>query len=718
MNASNMSAFAAQINLKLLNDIIVFVVQTANAKYTQREELRRSCIFPLAVSKPMASAMQRDYGFLYLGELLERYAERFGMTLPDRRAIALALGYTRDLTTPEMFVGNQRANFIQGVRRYGEHDIYLTGALYLIHMNGSGAADLEQRLKEWTYTQTEELIFAMSLFPGKEQALAQFGGRLVELLGKERTLPVFGNTDIFNQAFAMLFPLKTRMKARSMDLLRALLSLPVSFVKEGGKHHDWLLAHGYTPLEIAYTNAAALYGQCVPGGPRRNSLTAEKLIVALFRTVLAHDQVLSDEVYQQLTQIYQSYSKFDIKCHGKYRLSDTLRDGLRIQTPETMTWFITCTGEALHPVTLSFDVMESKWDTLATGLDAEPYRKLFVSCLDEDMDAAQIRKRLDRYRALTQKDFLECYSQDTFAGGFPLMVKTGIIDLWTAFQSCLSEDGEVSDPTLLQHISDHCHGIETAQAVAFLTRFLHQYGYQGMDRYLDRRQTGFEHVLWERKRYPSDEIILKLHRDFLADDPAGQRLLLHWADAYFFTRKPKSYHDFALAVLKDEDTAALLTAEDRRGLFDAVISLPKLSALDASQLKQRYLTPEEQQADQEAKEAAAAEKERQKHLKMVQDIEANFASSNNGTFGSILEYLDQYRYYPQKEAVARRVVRGELEQLLQHNEYVLAHEEAEQFLIVCRKLFCGGVLGWTELQSYISKVKEANLNDPGNDPAK
>ena len=340
MNASNMSAFAAQINLKLLNDIIAFVVQTASANRDQQEELRHSCIFPLAVNSFAVSAMQRDYGFLYLGELLERYAERFGMTLPDRRAIALALGYTRDLTTPEMFVGNQRANFIQGVRRYAEHDVYLTGALYLIHMNGSGAADLEQRLKEWTYTQTEELIFAMSLFPGKEQALAQFGGRLVELLGKERTLPVFGSTDILNSAFAMLFPLKTRMKARSMDLLRALLSLPVSFVKEGGKHHDWLLAHGYTPLEIAYTNAAALCGQCVPGGPRRNSLTAEKLIVALFRTVLAHDQVLSDEVYQQLTQIYQSYSKFDIKCHGKYRLSDTLRDGLRIQTPETMTCFI------------------------------------------------------------------------------------------------------------------------------------------------------------------------------------------------------------------------------------------------------------------------------------------------------------------------------------------------------------------------------------------
>ena len=64
----------------------------------------------------------------------------------------------------------------------------------------------------------------------------------------------------------MLFPLKKRMKARHMDLLRALLSLPVSFVREGSKHYGWLTDHGYTPIEIAYANIAALCSQCVPGG--------------------------------------------------------------------------------------------------------------------------------------------------------------------------------------------------------------------------------------------------------------------------------------------------------------------------------------------------------------------------------------------------------------------------------------------------------------------
>lgn len=172
MNVSNMSAYAAKINLKLLNDIIIFVVNAAKASYAQKQDLRTKCIFPLTDNQAAASAMQREYGFLYLGELLERYEERFGMTPPDRRAIALALGYTREIATPEMFVGSQKGDFIQAVRRHAdtEHDIYLTGALYLIHRKECTAVVLEDHLKKWTYTKTEELIFAMSLFPDREQA--------------------------------------------------------------------------------------------------------------------------------------------------------------------------------------------------------------------------------------------------------------------------------------------------------------------------------------------------------------------------------------------------------------------------------------------------------------------------------------------------------------------------------------------------------------------
>lgn len=93
--------------------------------------------------------MQEEYSFLYLGELLERYEERFGMTPQDRRAIALALGYTTSIATDGMFVGSQRADFIQSVRRNAPGDIYLTGALYLLHEGQSDGPAYENQLKEW-----------------------------------------------------------------------------------------------------------------------------------------------------------------------------------------------------------------------------------------------------------------------------------------------------------------------------------------------------------------------------------------------------------------------------------------------------------------------------------------------------------------------------------------------------------------------------------------
>ena len=410
------------------------------------------------------------------------------------------------------------------------------------------------------------------------------------------------------------------------------------------------------------------------------------------------------------------YAKFDIKCYEKHRLAETLTVGVHIQTPETMAWFIRCTDEPLHPATASFDVMDPKWDPLVGSLDTKHYLKLFESCLTEDMDAAQIRERLDRYQALTQKDFLERYREDAFAGRFPLMVKVGIIDLWTAFQGCLSEDGDVSNSTLLRHIGGCCHDIQTLQAVEFLTRFLPQYGFQGAKTYFGRYRDGFEDELWAQKGYNGSEITLKLQRDFLADDPDRQRLLLHWVDEYFFTKQPKRYLDFVIALLKDEGAATLLSPGDQRGLFDAVIAQSKLSAWDAKELKQRYLTPEEQQADQEAKEAAEAEEKRQAHLDMIQSIEACYADSNDGTFGAVLKYLDKYRYYNDREAIAHRVVRDGLEPLLDGTGYALAPAEAERFLIVCRELLRTGALTWAELQSYILKVKEVEPDDPDEDP--
>ena len=72
-----MKAFEEQINLSLLSDIIAFVVDTIKADYTQKENLRRRCI--LLNYDVKSEDFQKKYGFLYLGELLERHCAGVGV---------------------------------------------------------------------------------------------------------------------------------------------------------------------------------------------------------------------------------------------------------------------------------------------------------------------------------------------------------------------------------------------------------------------------------------------------------------------------------------------------------------------------------------------------------------------------------------------------------------------------------------------------------------
>ena len=136
-----LKAYEAKINLPLFNAVAVFVMDTAEAGPMQRAGLYERCPFLYLQD----SAFQEKYGFLYLGELLERYEERFGMAVQDLRAIALALGYTRDLQAKEMFVGSQKEDFLRKVRQNAEKDIYLAGALYLLEEGRDNASERELR---------------------------------------------------------------------------------------------------------------------------------------------------------------------------------------------------------------------------------------------------------------------------------------------------------------------------------------------------------------------------------------------------------------------------------------------------------------------------------------------------------------------------------------------------------------------------------------------
>lgn len=260
-NSQELTAYQSAVNLSLLNDIIAFVRDTSEASPAKRLALRQDCIF--LDSKFFGDSLQKKYGFLYLGELLERYEERFGMSIQDFRAISLALAYTKELADDSMFIGPQRRNFIQQLKRRADGDIYLTGALYLLEVKPK----LQSKLAELPAS-TEELIFAVSLFQNQADSFQNFKTRLLDYLGAGRTMPITGNMKAMCWLIFWLAIESKSIRGKDMALFRALTALPVSHVKRESKHHEILLAHCYTHLEIAYANMMSVLLQASPEARR------------------------------------------------------------------------------------------------------------------------------------------------------------------------------------------------------------------------------------------------------------------------------------------------------------------------------------------------------------------------------------------------------------------------------------------------------------------
>ena len=93
------------------------------------------------------------------------------MSDSDLRAIALALAFTNGLQTEKMFVGDQRAAFLQKVRRQADGDTYLASALYLLSEGTSNSAQIRETLLTNSYSKTEELLFVLTSIEARMRLL-------------------------------------------------------------------------------------------------------------------------------------------------------------------------------------------------------------------------------------------------------------------------------------------------------------------------------------------------------------------------------------------------------------------------------------------------------------------------------------------------------------------------------------------------------------------
>lgn len=692
---TQLKIYEGEVNTSLLNDIIAFVLETAGASHAQREFVKERCLFYDNTAN--ASGLQDKYGFLYLGELLERYESRFGMALPDLRAIALALGYVKDLLTDEMFVGPQRVDFMRKVREGFRGDIYLTAARYLLE-DEKDAGLWERILLGTQCAKTEELLFAMSVLPDFAQAERALRPQLSVLLGSGRTVPAIGNMRLFAWLIAHAAPHVKTLRGKDTALFRVICALPASNVKPGSKPYIVLESHGYTPLEIACLNMQAALAPESKLGP--DSLVTEKIVVGLFQTALGQPVPLPEEVYPALEWLFRKYSRFRIKCYGCGTLADALKEGARIQEPATFAWFTKLAGIG-HPALDGFDILDSKWDSLAGSMDQDKYKGLFERDLHSGLSPEDLTARITRYDQLTGGDYKTACTGEAYSSCFSLLVNNGLVDLWACFQESLDSEGNVKSPDAMGNIRRYLKGISTAQAYRFYEKFFSEYGMPGLKRFWNWEHRDFKESLYRPNySYYSRSESLHLKRDFLDID--GHRQLLDWLQDYCFCYEPEKYAGLVSEILRDGFAPELLSPAEQRELFDLAISRVQVPDYVVRELKSRYLTEQEQQADRAAIAARKQEAEERKKREELQAMRDRYTSAEN--WQGVLKFLESYRNYHSKQSLACRIAREGLPSRLAAGQ--LEHEELTALLAVYALLLKNNAIEWPDVQEQIQKLKE------------
>lgn len=711
LSQTELMIFSNQINLTLLNDIVSFVWNTSDADYGRKRALSESCFFlDLAGG---SDAFQKKYDFLYLGELLERYEDRFGASIQDFRAIALALGYTRDIVTDSMFIGSQRADFIRKLTRRADGDLYLTGALYLLHQGDKKSDAFENKLL-CEYGAAEELLFSISLLQDREDVFSQFKAQLLHLLGSKRTLPVLGNMRLLNWLITWLIPHVKSVRGKDMALFRALTALPTSFVRPDSKPYSVLQEHGYTPLEIAYANMMAVLSQTAKGVLSLGSIVTQKIVVALFQEVLRHSENLSPEVYDLLTEIYKKYARFRVRCYGCETLAEVLKTAPHISNTETFLWFSKL-ASIYHPALSGFDILDTKWDTLASTLELKNYMTLFELGLSDELSAEDIQRRIDRYDALTGTSYLAVYQNRYDGSHFSLLVKKGIIDLWREFQSSLDSDGAITRPDFVARIRDYLYNLPTIQAYQFYEKFIGAYGIRGLTQFFSKGYQNLYSFMVDETSYRDRgeyALTVKMEQPYLDDDKRRQLLL--WLEEYVFLNCPEKYLSLVAAVLYNEAIAALFPAENQRAMFDLVIDQPGLPQAIISSLKRRYQTEDEKLAEENAAEAARQKAEQRRKLDLTQELREKYAEKSDGTFAYDDDFLGRYDYRQESRGISARIVYEHLDKRLSQQAYQLNSNEITHFLTVCAVLMKYKVISFQAVQNYILEIKEGthNAGDP------
>lgn len=639
-------------------------------------------------------------GIRYLGELLERHAEKFGDEKPIYRAVALALGYAQPMITEAMFAVGQYRAFMRRLRKDAAGDLYLQCALYLIEPDRRG--ELSSALFARAYTSAAEIIFVLEIL--QEDAYAALRQQLLTALGGTRVMPVYGNAGIYGALIRTHSEAIQACRKKDNALLRALLPLCTEYVREGSRADTVLKEAGYTRREVLYLNAALLCENPLGTAIHRKSIPAEKLAVDYTVTFLNSEEAPSPEAFAFLENLLAFYKRFYIKIEGYPGLWEAVQSLIKPVSPVVLAWIVQhIEGKSCH---YAFDVLDGKWDALARLLPFEQYHKLFREQLEEQAACESIPAMLERYQALTARNYLDVFNHYSYREqkAFSMLADAGVLSLWEYFQAHCNEE----DKECLEYIERYASAISTRKAYDFWETLFSALPMDKLNAYFGKHYKFHSSLLTlpSRSFYRNKEQ-LSIQRDFLT--LKEQRQLYEWIDASVFCTEPERYTDFLAFALEDGTVRVLFSAEELRAVFEGLLcSAP--NKVD-KQLKMLYYTDVEKEAEQRVEEEQKRREKQQEAEERIQECLQRLEEKFDGTLASLTDAC-RFCKWRQEATMARLALPKALDLLERHGDS-LNHKEIESLLSLIEFFYKNKAVSYDGLKQILISIKEETLDDGG-----
>lgn len=694
INLKMFESYENIINIKLFNEIVSFIIETTNVNCNGFiNNLKNRNIW---FERTLNNNIQEDYGFKYFGELLERYEQRIGTDIKDIRAIALGLGYSREIITDDMIIGTQLVDFINKIKRLSENDMYLKAALYLYDENRY--YNLFEEIALQKFNTTEDVVFALSLFYDTKHGFDFLEKQLQELLGKSKTISVIEDYGIYNWLIKVLYPVLKNDRRKGIDLFKAIITIPTCLIKQDSKIFKVLIDNGYTKEDISFLNYICLFYSSIPNTVRiGKSIVEEKIAIEFCINILNNHSKYSNEIYDLIFTMFSDYYNFDIKCYGYTGIKDAVINYLDISIPEVFIKFY----HKLDRKLFAFDILDDKWNIVEQEFRPEDYRDLFDSFIVlNNFSKEGIEKRIVKYNELTNTNYLSTFNVYRYGrcSIYSKLIEKEVISLSTQFENYLSNNDKNVNEKInmdLEHLREYIKNIENRKSFEFYKYLLYSKNFNFCD--LEKYNLGLNN-LYDRRSYYSSREDIDIKRAFLSKEEHIE--LLNWLENYMFLIKPGYYMDFVISMLEDKFVTTLISKDDLRKLYFTIIEANK-SVKENHTLREEYLSKEELEL---IKKQELEEKEREKQLELERKknkVVEKFNSIENISFKEIYDFCYGYRWRDVETSFACDIVKNYLSTSLNNHKFII--EEIIYFNKICNLLIQEKFITPDEFKNYISQ---------------